>query len=571
MAARSPDVLSRRSDHQPGSSDPRSWRRKLSDPRVALFGSALALELIALALWPTLYLLDSSAAPSAFGEMLRRRLPAIDFIAEVSKGAIDWLFPGALWSWEQLVTFFFHSLIVAFVAYAAAAWALVRWEAAGEGSRSRWGLRSLLAPLVIVQLTLLVTPATLTTDIFNYALYGDMPALFGANPFVRSPAEFPESALYYLIPLYWHDTPSVYGPLWIALSAGIASVFQSHPLIDELLAYRAVANVGHLANTVLIWLIATRLRPSTAPSAAFAYGFNPLALLEFSLNGHNDVLMLTFILSSVVFGLSRRPRLAAVALGCSIAAKYTTVLIAPLFLVWFATLDRKSGAALSTPLRAAMSRRGLGELGIGAGISGAVVIGWFLPWIQGLDTLGPVLYWVTGPRLQNYWPEPSLISLTAWTAGALGATYESVWDPLLWAFKQVARIVLVGWIGWELARVGTASGVLGGSVRVWLVFLILVNTWIMPWYYTWTLGLAAALGWQSILVRICAGLTLTAPLVMYGRQLGFAPVGEWAGITLALPLILVAATTGLGRLRREVRAPGRAEGAEARPVATPSP
>src|SRR5207253_1126441 len=82
-------------------------------------------------------------------------------------------------------------------------------------------------PLLIFQLTLIFVPASMTTDIFNYALYGEMPVLYGVNPFIHTPSEFPQNPLYYLIPLYWHDAPSVYGPLWVAISVGVASVFRT--------------------------------------------------------------------------------------------------------------------------------------------------------------------------------------------------------------------------------------------------------------------------------------------------------------------------------------------------------
>src|SRR5581483_524038 len=122
-------------------------------------------------------------------------------------------------------------------------------------------------PLLVLQATLILLPATTTTDIYNYAIYGEMPVMYGANPFIHTPHEFPQSPLYYLIPLYWHDAPSVYGPLWVALSAGVAAAFRPLALADELVAYRVVANLAHAANTWMVWRIARRTRPEQATSA----------------------------------------------------------------------------------------------------------------------------------------------------------------------------------------------------------------------------------------------------------------------------------------------------------------
>ena len=509
------------------------WLQRAHGPRAGLVAAAVVIELGNLALWPTLYLADSSVEPSPLGSMLRRRFGFVGPATDALESVVDWVFPGALWSWEQLVTLFLHTLMLCFVAYALASWSTLRSREGNGAPTIRW----VLIPLLVFQMTLFLTPATLTTDIYNYAIYGEMPVRYAANPFLRTPGEFPQSALYYLIPTYWHDAPSVYGPLWIDLSTLVAGAFQSMPLIDEILAYRFIATAAHFANTVLIWRVARHLRPATAVSAAVAYGWNPSALLEFALNGHNDVLMLTPLLGAALLGLSR-PRLAALLLASSIALKYTSLLVAPLLVLW---------TSAGAPLVAADHRRLLSALRNGRAAMVAVacttiplgtLVLLYAPWFQGIQTLGPVLYWMTGPRLQNYWPEPSLIAVTAWVSALPGTDYGSAWAAILPAFKNLARIALVATILRELWRARDLADVLAGSARIWIVFLLVVNTWIMPWYYLWPLAIVAALGWDSLMVRVCAGLTLTAPLVMYGRQLNFAPVGEWAGATLVLPILM---------------------------------
>src|SRR5439155_26916272 len=172
---------------------------------------------------------------------------------------------------------------LAFVGYGIATWRMARHPLS-----FKW----VLIPLALFQITLFTLPAIMTTDIYPYTLYGEMPVVYGANPFIHTPAEFPQSTLHYLIPQYWQDAPSVYGPLWIAISSGVAALLHSRPLIDELLAYRLIANLAHVANTLLVWSIARRLmRPAGGPgpapessriggllgspaTAALAYGWN---------------------------------------------------------------------------------------------------------------------------------------------------------------------------------------------------------------------------------------------------------------------------------------------------------
>jgi hypothetical protein len=453
--------------------------------------------------------------------MFLQRFPFLTPIVSGLKSGVDWIFPGALWSWEALGTFLFSCILFSFGAYAIAAWSLI-------GAPSAIKLRWVLVPLLVFQCTLVFVPASMTTDIYNYALYGEMPVLYDANPFVRTPSEFPQSPLFYLIPLYWHDAPSVYGPLWIAVSAGVAALFRAGPLADELLSYRLIANVAHLVNTLLIWALARRLHAERAPSAALAYAWNPLLLVDFALNGHNDVVMLSFVLAAFLLASARRHTLAAIGLGLSVAMKYTSILVAPLLLVWSARQHRGLRAQIWS-------------LCVGGGLLGLLVAAFYAPWFEGLGTFGPVLYWMSGPRLNNFWPEPTLISLTAWTSGLLGTSYEAAWDAIFPGFKLIAKIGFAAYVVYQAIRAERLEDVLASSARVTLVFLLLVNTWVMPWYYSWPLAFAAALGWHAVLVRVCAGFTLTAMLLMYQRQYAQSFVADWAGVTLILPLLLVAA------------------------------
>jgi hypothetical protein len=499
---------------------------------------ALVLALAILALWPALYLIDSGLEPSPLGEMMARRFAAVAAIRDLVKGVIDWLVPGALWSWEGLVTFFFQVLTIAFVAYAAFAWRLT--------SVRMLGLRWILGPLALLQVACLFTPATLTTDIYNYALYGEMPVVYGANPFTHTPAEFPQSTLYYLIPLYWHDAPSVYGPAWVLLSMGVAALFREGALINELLAYRAIANLAHFANALLVFRLAERLRPGSGAAASVAYGWNPVALLEFCANGHNDVVMLTPLLLSLLWITREKAAPGSLMLGLSIAQKYTSVLLAPLVVLLAANggEDAPKGFLASVLRSPARLRRAVLLTLVALGV---VAVG-YAPFLTGgWDAFGQVAYWITGPRMQNYWPEPLLMAVTAWITGPVGLDWNTVWFPLVDGFKHLARLGLVALILFEAYRTRTPRDVVAGGVRIWLFFLLAVNTWIMPWYYLWPLALAAPLGWSSVLCRATAATAFVAAVLMYGSQLSFPIVRDWGGAMLVLPLALGALSWAWGR------------------------
>jgi len=509
----------------------RALMARLRDPRATVIVAALVIEGTYLALWPAVYFSDSSAAPSRLGSVFLVRYPVLGDVLAALKAVVDQVFPGALWAWEHIVVFLFQCAILAFAAYAIAAWRLARHQ---YGTRAL-GLWWILGPLLVFQVTLIFVPASMTTDIFNYALYGEMPVLYGANPFTHTPAEFPQNPLHYLIPLYWHDAPSVYGPLWVAISVGVATAFRSLSLADELLFYRLIANVAHVINAILIWRLARRLQTDAGPSAAIAYAWNPLLLVDFALNGHNDVLMLTLLLGAFLAATHRRVKTSAALLGLSIAAKYTTVLVAPLLLVASAVERRQGGpwAGWKEALSAAAVRR----LALGSAMIVAIPLALYAPWFDGIGTFGPVLRWMSGPVTNNYWPEPGLMSLAHTIAEMIGAPYDAAWDAALAVMKTAAKIALVVLIAFESWRVKSVRDALAGSARIFIFFLLFVTTWVMPWYYSWPLAISAALGWGSLIVRVCAGLTLTAMVAMYQRQLSHYVVTEGSWF-LVLPILL---------------------------------
>jgi Gpi18-like mannosyltransferase len=474
------------------------------------------------------------------------RYGPLGWILTAIKGTVDWVLPGALWSWERLVAFTFHILTAGFLAYAIAARRLTA-SAADSATNSaiprREYLPWILVPLAVFQITLIFVPGTMTTDIYNYAIYGEMPVLYGANPFLHTPSEFPQSPLYYLIPLYWHEAASVYGPFWVSLSAGLASLTRNSALADELLAYRVIANIAHFGNAVLVWAIARRLNAERAGSATVAYAWNPLLLLEFALNGHNDVLMLTFALAAILVGTYRRLTATAIALGLSVATKYTSVLIAGPLL--FAVARAAPGDLWAVLRRAVLA----------AAAMTAVVIGAYAIWFEGPETFGPAWYWMSGPRSNNFWPDPVIAAVAGWVAGGLHLSYDEGWNHTMAGFKLVAKVVLVVWVAVETLRVRNVQDALAASARIALVFLLLVNTWLMPWYYTWPLAFCAALGWERTIVRVCAGFTLTALYAMYQHQYGASLVHEMAGLFLILPLVLAAGPSAFRWLRAALGRP----------------
>ena len=148
---------------------------------------------------------------------------------------------------------------------------------------------------VLFALPLLVTFPVNATDIYRYFIRGRISSVHHESPYLVTAAELGEAAEPYL-PLAgeWADVTSPYGPVWEIFAAVVTAVAPDNlPL--ALLLFKGLAMTCHLLIGVLIWL-ALKDKP-----AAFRAGrtvlwlWNPALLLIFAADGHNDALMLLWL------------------------------------------------------------------------------------------------------------------------------------------------------------------------------------------------------------------------------------------------------------------------------------
>ena len=151
---------------------------------------------------------------------------------------------------------------------------------------------------------LLIAPTVTSQDIYSYTIYARMQVLYHLNPLITSPMSIMRDPTY--IHLYWTNQPSAYGPTWIALTSPLQWVtasFGTTSLTPMLLALRTLGLLAHLGSTLLLWSLTGQLQyiygyknNHRRTGAVLAFAWNPLLLFEASVNGHNDAVMLFFVL-----------------------------------------------------------------------------------------------------------------------------------------------------------------------------------------------------------------------------------------------------------------------------------
>jgi hypothetical protein len=171
------------------------------------------------------------------------------------------------------------------------------WLAYRQARRCAPGPGTLAATAVLLALPLLFTFPINATDLYRYVIRGRISSAHAANPYAAPPSAFPADPL---LPLAgeWAVETSPYGPLWELLAGGVTAVTGEN-LLAGLLAFKLLALAAHVGTAVLIGsaLAEKHKGREQIPRAALTllWAWNPALLLTFVVNGHNDALLIFWL------------------------------------------------------------------------------------------------------------------------------------------------------------------------------------------------------------------------------------------------------------------------------------
>ncbi|HEX8227826.1 MAG TPA: hypothetical protein VF826_00770 [Chloroflexia bacterium] len=450
-------------------------------------------------------------------------------------------------------------------------------------------LRRVLGFTTLMLAVLFVVHGSLSSDLHSYIWYGRIFAIYGDNPLTSVPAHYAWSDRAEWIQwVYWKDTPSVYGPVWLWLAAGVAKLAQAidGDIVTHLLGHKLVASAAHLGNVLLVWKVAGlmlrkyglpfasttgRMKPghgtlaSMQVAATVTYAWNPLALIEFGANGHNDVLMLTFVLAGLWLHLKGKWPLAVAALAAAAMVKLIVVVLLPGYLWLLLWQGRTEGAAGERETW----RSGVARVVQAASIFGGLLVLAYTPFWAGPEVLKPI---TGGP------PSTRTVNSLAEVLKNQGAEFLSIfahklrWQPyMFWEPAAIAQ--RLDWpLRWGPMMISGAWAILRtwgartfpDMVRAWgwvlLIYLTVGSVWYWPWYASWLLVPVSLLG-PGRLMR--ASLLLTgSSMLLYAMFPVMSPpyedLPQWSGlVVMSPPLLYLLGTWVLDRQRKRGVAPLR--------------
>ena len=164
------------------------------------------------------------------------------------------------------------------------------------------------------------------SDIFDYIFRGRILGVYGANPFIQVPRDFSKDLFYCCIA--WKKSPSSYGPLWELLAGETASLAGGN-MLANLIAFKLLV-AGFWAGTLAV--AALMLRGSSFHnklSLFYLLAWNPVILYECWGNGHNDIVMIFWVVLAG-FAIQRKHyTISILALIAGGMIKYLPLLLLP--------------------------------------------------------------------------------------------------------------------------------------------------------------------------------------------------------------------------------------------------
>jgi alpha-1,6-mannosyltransferase len=379
---------------------------------------------------------------------------------------------------------------------------------------------------------LLFMPLVYSRDVYSYAMYGRIVAVYDENPYLRTPIDFGGDPMLDLVGEKWLDTPPVYGPAFVTFSALVARAADTP--IEHVNVYRVLAIAASLTTIAVLVPTVRRLRPEWEAAALVAFGANPVILFHSVASGHNDLLVALSILGALALVLRGRELPAVAVLSVAALVKATAALPLLLLIVWCAG-RRPRGERL----RALVAR---------VALAASIAVVFAAPYWQTRD-----------PTLGMF----ELAGHTGWLAPSVFLT----------RLVEVASLNTLGWLLRVTFAVTLLVGVVAIAREVWrrapsmdavelgaswgwaLVLLMVLGPVLLPWYVSWSLPLVWLLPRAPRSTLLVTGVALGVSLwsTEPERSQTAFDINLWIGHWIITPVVSVLVIRTLRDLWRLVR------------------
>ncbi|MGQ9600456.1 MAG: hypothetical protein ACUVWZ_13670 [Anaerolineae bacterium] len=239
-----------------------------------------------------------------------------------------WRYGGRLWSWPELLGGGWGlAVCLAGIAVLMGVY-LLGWFVVRQG----WEDRRILWRFAGLFAVTLLWFMPITSDLFTYLTQSHLLTDLRANPYQVAPLDLSSDPLVLAYPTRYATRPSVYGPVWILLSA--PGTLTRVDIVGGLFWLKGLAVVAYLGCARLVERILQQIRHTATVEGLYLFAWNPLVLLLGVGAGHNDMVMMALVLLAFWLAVNQHWVGAWMTLVLSIWVKYVSVIFFPLLILW---------------------------------------------------------------------------------------------------------------------------------------------------------------------------------------------------------------------------------------------
>jgi len=349
-------------------------------------------------------------------------------------------------------------------------------------------------PCVLSVLLVVWTPS-LSEDVFSYMAHGFLGVIPGSNPLLRPADAAAHTAIGPSLAAFgWHGEIGItpYGIVWTQIEVTIMKL-SGIDVPTALILLKSVVAAASLATAFFIWVFLGAVRPSCQLFGTLAYLWNPLILAEFAGEGHNDAVMVLFVVAGLAACATRRPTASMIAQLLGFLTKYVSILFFPAQLIYLWRLRRSAGQLALDVLIALVT-------------TAAIAAILYAPLWAGVHSFDGLL--------QRGQPMSSASPFGAVNWVLRRSPLAAHAGPLTLA---LVTLPLLGFIAWISLRVKDAVGLARAFAWISVVYALLTSPDYWPWYVCMPVALlimadVGELLWLimllSITARLCAPLDL---------------------------------------------------------------
>lgn len=165
-------------------------------------------------------------------------------------------------------------------------------------------------------------------DLFNYIFDSKIFTFYFQNPYFHKALDFPNDPM--LSFMHWTHRTFPYGPAWIFITFPL-SFFGLNIFLLTFYLFKLLSVVAFVSSAYLIEKIAKKIGVNSLLAVA-VFCLNPLVITESIVSSHNDIVMVSFALLSLLYFFEGKLLKSAFWLAFSAGIKFATIFMLPAFI-----------------------------------------------------------------------------------------------------------------------------------------------------------------------------------------------------------------------------------------------